>query len=215
MHVRTTTRLQLGVSLAMLALVAGGCFSLAAEDECSIGASRCSHGIAMTCRYDDSDDFFGGSAARWFESSCRQQGHACVTTPSKGAFCALSKEPDPKCGAGDTGYCEGSKVVSCSSGYATYEWRCAAPSLCVQAEAYGAICALDTEPDPRCVGSPYEYQVCDGATLVSCTRRYATREQTCEPACVESEPGHGHCGYPTACSGPECDDAGNAQDAGR
>lgn len=107
-------------------------------------------------------------------TDCSESEQVCVPLANR-ALCSLSREPHPSCAeTGDEVVgpgCDGERLISCDSGYATLEQPC--DGACVTApQTQHSFCALSNEPDPRCATGNVD--ICDDDALITCTQGYAS-----------------------------------------
>jgi hypothetical protein len=177
-------RPSLGVVLALLCLIALA--PSCASDECTALSKRCHANAVQFCEVDSTCESSFCRLSWQGDSACdtsatNGDASVCVAPTGVQAFCALSDARDPNC-AGVFGYCSGASLTRCTDGFAVAREPCASPSVCSVAADRAPICALSASPDPRCTsGGGY---FCDGAVVVTCSRGYAVRLETCPVACV-------------------------------
>jgi hypothetical protein len=116
--------------------------------------------------------YYKGAPSDWTTVADCGAGKCKVASPTS-AFCALSSEPDPGCGAG----CDGTTAVTCTSGYAVERQACAAcgregctggvDAQCTAAAdcASGMVCAPDNGSGKSCA---LPCDCTDGATCPAC-----------------------------------------------
>lgn len=158
------------------------------RDQCE-GPSRCVDNVAVNC-VEIPDGEIGSHRERQ-DTDCFE--HFCRTPPAgvEGeAFCALDEAPDPDAptmpdGASEVTGCRDRMFVVWKHGYRIAENDCGSGWVCVDERSglappcgVEAFCALDDEPDPRCV--PGIGTTCiDDDTLLYCRCGFARSESTC------------------------------------
>jgi hypothetical protein len=103
--------------------------------------------------------------------------------------------PANECEVGQT-QCDGNTIMECEpieTGDGTYQgWRSYScdPGICQTPASGGALCALSSDPDPKCDGRE---SYCDGSARISCRAGYATASEDCAsgldtPFCADISP---------------------------
>src|SRR5215831_13836021 len=110
--------------LVVTVFVTGLASACVPPDQCRAGENRCNTTgtsvEAQNCANDCSDF---GCWYQWETSICSPS-RACVVAPAKGALCALSATPEPRC-AGAISFCDGNDGIWCQAGYAVQRSACA------------------------------------------------------------------------------------------
>ncbi len=121
----------------LVAFLAASLMLLGCRDPCDPAedAPRCEGDVAVTCPGAGPDQL---GPSRWQREDCRAaDGLVCVeANGGRAAFCALSRDPEPRCAERDSA-CESDTVeLLCTAGFASARMECRA---CEEAEG-GSLC---------------------------------------------------------------------------
>jgi hypothetical protein len=176
--------------LAVIACLEAGC-SVPFVGDCERDEHRCTADGVETCELTE-------VGTRWQKKTCRT-GAACV----EGAYlCAVGGAKDPRCSAFDEcdgspcvtygEVCDGTAIVSCDHGYATYVTPCLRGEAC---SSTGSVhCFPSPTLDPACTNADpaSNYYVCDDGASLRCKGAYLVRMEYCPPyQCITAQGGGG------------------------
>jgi hypothetical protein len=155
-------------------------------DECTGGTSQCNGDVLEKCQ-----DSSGGV---YLTKRLCEPG-VCIPGGDGGPFCALDREPDPRCPWPAQAVCDGATLVTCHTGYATATFDCLlgesqgdvvslAPGTsgtCVHLTG-GSQCVAEAKPDPACPRENDHFSGCSGNDNVDCRYGYVVRRTPCGSA---------------------------------
>jgi len=200
--------------LPVLALIALCSIAGCARDECDYGEDHCEGTERLHCEETSCHTPDCAKHLQWSYEPCAV---ACVEQPSTEPFCAVSDEPDPRCGeheqgsGSDQGYCDGAVAVACWFGFAKSHTDCRDSGNECAVDPWGsATCVVSATPDPRCdavAQATAGRDLCDGSQLLSCAGSYVQSVRECPNACVSTRPGWAFCAASTE-PDPRCEDDG-------
>jgi hypothetical protein len=182
---RSRRRVAFNCQVFAIAVVGlGGLFAVGCDECDGYGQTRCQGNLVQEC-IDDGDAFVH---FYWTDrTSCPVACHAAGGR----AHCVDSGEPASECAGVPNGeMCLDNIPSHCWDGYLSHGPACGQQTHCVVSAACGATCAMEDNPEPRCLPAqaatgPTTY-FCDGSeTLVSCACGYAADRVACSGSCRE------------------------------
>jgi hypothetical protein len=179
--------------LALLAPLAAAC----SDDECEMARDKCEGNVAFVCQRLYSDRY---SPLAWQKRACGER--TCVVArdgEGRFALCAVSAQPEPRCGAREQATaCDGQEVLGCSRGFVLSRERCAGAMVCALPTAGVAFCAQSATMDPRC-GTANGFATCGPGGYLVCREGFVVKEGMCpegqrcapgpEPTDIQCTPG--------------------------
>lgn len=155
-------------------------------------------GVTGYCSGDYRVDCYADGTSVFHDCAGEPTPRTCVEGKTGNAFSAMSDEQVERCqGSPSPAFCDDGVLTRCSEGFVEVTMSCP-NKACMVHEARRNFCALDTEPDPRCVvnGVQRRRRFCDGTWLVDCVDGYAARFLDCgERLCGETDGEHAFCVY--------------------